>query len=63
MSDTTGKRKALIILSSARELPLSAPASVPSIPIGFFHVELGQILAEFQDDFDYTLATPNGEKP
>lgn len=63
MSDSTGKRKALIILSSARELPLSSPASVPSIPIGFFHVELGQILAEFEDDFEFTLATPDGEKP
>lgn len=57
------KRRALIILSSARKLPLTQPPSVPSIPIGFFHVELAQVLAEFEDDYDFTLATPNGEAP
>lgn len=62
MSDPNQKR-ALIILSSARELPLSSPTSVPSIPIGFFHVELGQVLAEFEDDYEFTLATPDGEMP
>ncbi|MGV0771737.1 hypothetical protein [Mycobacterium syngnathidarum] len=63
MSDSHGKRRALIILSSARSLPLSSPPSVPSIPIGFFHVELGQVLAEFEDDYEFTLATPDGELP
>lgn len=57
------KRKALIILSSAKELPLSSPKSVPHIPIGFFHVELGQILAEFENDYEFTLATPDGTFP
>ncbi|WP_371750663.1 hypothetical protein [Mycobacteroides sp. LB1] len=63
MSDGSSKRRALIILSSARRLPLSSPKSVPSIPIGFFHVELGQVLAEFEDDYEFTLATPDGELP
>ncbi|MGS0897644.1 hypothetical protein ACVBGC_34900 [Burkholderia stagnalis] len=63
MSDKNGKRKALIIISSARELPLSSPKSVPTIPIGFFFVELGQVLAEFQDDYEFTFATPDGEVP
>ncbi len=59
----TAKRRALIILSSARRLPLTQPPSVPSIPIGFFHVELAQVLAEFEDDYEFTLATPDGEVP
>jgi hypothetical protein len=40
MPDEAEKRRALIILSSARRLPLTQPPLVPSIPIGFFHVEL-----------------------
>lgn len=63
MFDQTGKRRALIILSSARELPLSSPPSVPCIPIGFFHVELAQVLAEFEEDYEFTLATPDGRPP
>ncbi|HEV2512627.1 hypothetical protein [Bosea sp. (in: a-proteobacteria)] len=57
------KRRALIILSSARQLPLSEPASVPSISTGFFLVELAQVLAEFESDYEFTLATPDGEAP
>lgn len=63
MSKAGSKGRALIVLSSARSLPLSSPASVPSIPIGFFHVELGQVLAEFEDDYEFTLATPDGQPP
>lgn len=57
------KRRALIILSAARSLPLTQPPSTPSIPIGFFHVELAQVLAEFENDYEFTLATTNGEPP
>ena len=63
MTDTTAKRRALIILSSARALPLSSPPSTPQIPIGFFHVELAQVLAEFEGDYEFTLATPDGAPP
>ncbi|WP_255485577.1 hypothetical protein [Mycobacteroides sp. LB1] len=63
MTDPTVKRRALIILSSARALPLLAPPSVPQIPIGFFHVELAQVLAEFEGDYEFTLATPDGAAP
>ncbi len=63
MSAAKCKRRALIILSSARRLPLSSPKTVQSIPIGFFHVELGQVLAEFEDDHEFILATPDGQRP
>ncbi|MEU9807644.1 hypothetical protein [Mycobacterium sp. NPDC050853] len=63
MPNATTKRRALIILSSARRLPLTQPVSVPSIPIGFFHVELAQVLAEFENDYEFILATPDGEVP
>lgn len=63
MTNDNAKRRALIILSSARRLPLTQPPSVPSIPIGFFHVELAQVLAEFENDYEFTLVTPDGEVP
>lgn len=63
MSETAARRRALIILSSARDLPLTQPPSVPSIPIGFFHVELARVLAEFEGDYDFTFATPDGAPP
>ena len=63
MTNDNAKRRALIILSSARTLPLTQPLSVPSIPIGFFHVELARVLAEFENDYEFTLATPDGEAP
>lgn len=63
MSESPAKRRALIIISSARELPLSSPASVPSIPTGFFPIELAQVLAEFEGDYEFTLVTPDGQRP
>lgn len=63
MTETNDKRRALVILSSARRLPLIQPPSVPSIPIGFFHVELAQVLAEFEGDHVFTFATPDGAPP
>lgn len=62
MTSTT-KRRALIIIPSARELPLAEPASVSSISTGFFLVELAQILREFEHDYQFTFATPDGNPP
>ena len=62
MTSTT-KRRALIIISSARQLPLSQPASVPSVSIGFFLVELAQVLKELEKDYEFTFATPDGNAP
>jgi putative intracellular protease/amidase len=55
--------KALIVISSARTLPLSQPAGHPGISIGFFLVELAEVLARFGDDYDLVLATPDGKAP
>ncbi|WP_019069201.1 hypothetical protein [Streptomyces hokutonensis] len=64
MPETTSPRpKALIVLSSARRLPLSVPAAHPGIPTGFFLVELAAVMAEFEKDYDFILATPDGELP
>ena len=59
----TVKRRALIIISSGRQLPLVAPAEVPSISTGFFLVEMAQVLNEFEDEFEFTFATPDGNAP
>jgi len=60
---TTPRPKALIVLSSARVLPLSEPAGHPGIPTGFFFVELAAVMAEFEKDYDFVLATPDGRPP
>src|SRR5438105_15244224 len=57
------KRRALILISSARQLPLAEPAEVESISTGFFLVEMAQVLKEFENDYEFTFATPNGEAP
>lgn len=62
MTSTT-KRRALIIIPSARQLPLAEPASVGSISTGFFLVELAQVLKEFEHDYQFTFATPDGNPP
>ena len=59
----TTKRRALILISSGRELPLAKPAEVTSISTGFFLVEMAQVLKEFEDDYQFTFATPDGEAP
>jgi putative intracellular protease/amidase len=64
MSEPVSNRpKALILLSSARRLPLSEPAGHPGIPTGFFLVELAAVMAAFEDDYDFVLATPDGQAP
>src|SRR3954451_23327476 len=59
----TTKRRALILISSGRRLPLVAPAEVPSISTGFFLVEMAQVLKEFENDYEFTFATPDGNAP
>ncbi|MBV1949039.1 hypothetical protein [Streptomyces sp. BV129] len=64
MTESAAPRpKALIVLSSARLLPLSEPAGHPGIPTGFFLVELAAVMARFEKDYDFVLATPDGEPP
>ncbi len=59
----TAKRRALILISAGRDLPLAEPADDTSISIGFFLVELAQVLKEFEGDYEFTLATPDGRTP
>ncbi|MFF7074918.1 type 1 glutamine amidotransferase family protein [Streptomyces pseudovenezuelae] len=59
----TPKRRALIIISSGRQLPLIEPAEVKSISTGFFLVEMAQVLKEFENDYEFTFATPDGNAP
>ncbi|WP_043671693.1 type 1 glutamine amidotransferase family protein [Streptomyces xylophagus] len=64
MTESTAPRpKALIVLSSARVLPLSEPVGHPGLPIGFFLVELAAVMAQFEKDYDFVLATPDGRPP
>lgn len=60
---STTKRRALILISSARQLPLAEPADVESISTGFFLVEMAQVLKEFENDYAFTFATPDGQAP
>jgi putative intracellular protease/amidase len=59
----TTKRRALILISSARQLLLVEPADVKSISTGFFLVEMAQVLKEFEGDYEFTFATPDGNAP
>jgi len=57
------RQNPLILVSSARQLPLAEPADVKSISTGFFLVEMAQVLREFEDDYEFTFATPDGNAP
>jgi len=59
----TTKRRALILISSARWLPMVEPADVGPMSIGFYLVELAQVLKEFEHDYEFTFATPDGDVP
>jgi putative intracellular protease/amidase len=59
----TTKRRALILISSGRQLPLVEPVEVKSISTGFFLVEMAQVLKEFENDYEFTFATPDGNAP
>jgi len=60
---SSGKRRALIIISSGYELTLSEPDNVKSVSTGFFLIELAQVLKEFENEYDFTFATPDGKAP
>ncbi|MFI9559373.1 hypothetical protein [Nonomuraea endophytica] len=62
-ASAASRPQALIVLSSARTLPLSEPAGHPGIPTGFFLVEVAAVLARFEKDYDFILATPDGKPP
>ncbi len=65
MSDTTGRTdrpKALIVISSASQLPLAEPVGA-SLNIGWFLVELAAVMERFDATHDFVLATPDGRVP
>ena len=62
MATNSKRRKALILFSSASELPLSKPEG-RSVNIGWFLVELAAVIAEFEETHDFVLATPDGKVP
>ncbi|MFF7476881.1 hypothetical protein [Streptomyces sp. NPDC008092] len=59
----TSKLKALIPISSARELPLAEPAEVLSISTGIFLVELAAVLKAFENTHEFVFVTPDGKTP
>jgi len=50
-------------MSSNKVLPLATPVGHPGISTGFFLCELGQVLKEFDADYDFTFATTDGDVP
>lgn len=60
---TNYRRRALILIPTGGDLPLAEPADVASVSIGFFLVELAEVLRRFQDTHDFVLATPDGSVP
>lgn len=65
MTDNTtsaDRLKALIVISSANQLPLAKPAD-QSINIGWFLVELAAVMTRFEETHDFVLATPDGKVP
>lgn len=55
--------RALILISSADRLTLSSPSGVDEIPVGFFLVELAELLRQLEDKYDFVFATPDGKPP
>jgi putative intracellular protease/amidase len=55
--------RALIVISSATLLPLTLPAGHPGLSTGFFTVELASVLEQFEGNYDFTFATPDGRAP
>lgn len=65
MSDTTNpadRPQALILISSASQLPLAQPVGA-SLNIGWFLVELAAVMERFEDTHEFVLATPDGRVP
>ncbi|MFD7402024.1 hypothetical protein ACFV7R_04990 [Streptomyces sp. NPDC059866] len=62
MTNDSTRPKALIVVSSGSQLPLTKPEG-RSINIGWFLVELAAVLAQYEDTHDFVLATPDGKLP
>ena len=62
MNAHSNRPKALIVLSSAKHLPLREPHG-DNISTGYFLVELAAIMARFEATHDFVLATPDGALP
>ncbi|MFE9445616.1 hypothetical protein ACFYO2_43325 [Streptomyces sp. NPDC006602] len=62
MTTDSTRPKALIVVSSGSQLPLTKPEG-GSITIGWFLVELAAVLAQYEDTHDFVLATPDGKVP
>lgn len=60
---SASRPKALILMSSNKVLPLASPEGHPGVSTGVFFCELGQVLKEFENDFDFTFATTDGDVP
>ncbi|MEU0678213.1 hypothetical protein ABZ330_36255 [Streptomyces sp. NPDC006172] len=63
MTNNSARPKALIVVSSGSELPLTKPEGGCSITIGWFLVELAAVLDQYEDTHDFVLATPDGKLP
>src|SRR5436190_13579495 len=59
----TTKRRALILISSGRQLPLVEPAEVTSISTGVFLVEMAQVPKEVEVGYDFHFSAPDGNAP
>ncbi|MBP2328840.1 putative intracellular protease/amidase [Kibdelosporangium banguiense] len=59
---STGKREVLIIIPSGGDLPLAEPSGA-SVSVGFYLVELAQVLRQFESTHQFTFATPDGTVP
>lgn len=57
------KKKALIVISSAKTLPLAEPAGHTGLSTGFFLIELAKVLQVFESTHEFIFATPDGKAP
>lgn len=58
-ADHTDRPQALIVISSASQLPFAEPRG-ESLSIGWSLVELAAVLERFEDTHEFILATPDG---
>jgi putative intracellular protease/amidase len=56
-------KKVLVLISSATSIKLDSPKSTPQVPVGFYLVELGLMLREYEATTDFVFATPDGRAP
>jgi hypothetical protein len=56
------KPKALVLISSAREVPLAQPAG-HAVSTGFFLGEVARVQQDFGDAYEFVFSTPDGKAP